>query len=196
MQAAADPQAEMAADIVAWITAGGVRFQPQDIARIRIIGLALLPTMAGVVMMLGMALLSMPALASEHSSDHLDTAAAQHDDGAAKAIEKSCTPSLQQGDPSRSRPERVDVNNLPLPETIKNMIHTGRHPHNLERHKSRSEAVLAVLVAMAGEGCDDHTMTAIMLDSELPIGAHIRGQSNPSRYLEKQMAHSTVKCNG
>jgi hypothetical protein len=56
MQSAADPQAVMAADIVAWITVTKVRFQPQDLARIRIIGLALMPTLSGIVLALGMAL--------------------------------------------------------------------------------------------------------------------------------------------
>jgi hypothetical protein len=56
VQSAADPQAVMAADVVAWITAGKVSFQPQDNTRLRIVGTALMPTLAGVVMMLGMAL--------------------------------------------------------------------------------------------------------------------------------------------
>jgi hypothetical protein len=56
MQSAADPQAVMAVDVVAWITATKVRFQPEDIARIRIIALALMPTQSGIVLALGMAL--------------------------------------------------------------------------------------------------------------------------------------------
>jgi hypothetical protein len=54
MQSETDPQVEMVADIVAWITK--VSFQPQDIARIRIIILALIPTLSGIVLALGMAL--------------------------------------------------------------------------------------------------------------------------------------------
>jgi hypothetical protein len=54
MQSATDPQVEMVADIVAWITK--VSFQPQDIARIRVIVLALMPTLSGIVLGLGMAL--------------------------------------------------------------------------------------------------------------------------------------------
>ena len=91
------------------------------------------------------------------------------------------------GEPSRFRPGGIDVDNLPVPETIEEMIRTGRHPRNPERYESRSEGVLAVLVAMAGEGCDDATMTALMLDPELPIGAHIRKQPDPERYLERQI---------
>jgi hypothetical protein len=56
VQSAADPQAVMAADIVAWITATKISFQPEDIARIRIIGLALMPTLSGILLALGMAL--------------------------------------------------------------------------------------------------------------------------------------------
>jgi hypothetical protein len=56
MQAAADPQAEVAADIVDWISNGKLTPEPQHIARLRIIGFALMPTLGGVVMVLGMAL--------------------------------------------------------------------------------------------------------------------------------------------
>jgi hypothetical protein len=91
------------------------------------------------------------------------------------------------GKPSRYQPGGTDVDKLPVPETVKEMIRTGKHPHNPGRYPSRSEAVLAVLVAMAGEGCDDATMTRVMLDPELPIGAHIRDRTDPSKYLERQI---------
>jgi hypothetical protein len=89
------------------------------------------------------------------------------------------------GESSRHRPGGVDVDKLPVPETVKEMIRTGKHPH--KRSKSRSEPVFAVLVAMAGEGCDDVAMTSVMLDPELPIGAHIRVQPDPGEYLERQI---------
>jgi hypothetical protein len=45
---------------------------------------------------------------------------------------------------------------------------------------------------MAGAGCDDETMTAVMLDPGLSISAHIRDQSNSSRYLERQIRRARV----
>jgi hypothetical protein len=91
------------------------------------------------------------------------------------------------GEPSRYRPGGVDVDKLPVPETIKEMIRTGKHPRNPGRYPTTSEPVLAVLVAMAGEGCDDATMTKVMLDPELPIGAHVRKQPGAEKYLERQI---------
>jgi MarR family len=56
IQAGADPQAEMVAKIIALISIGRITPEAQQIAPIRIIGLALMPIMAGIAMMLGMAL--------------------------------------------------------------------------------------------------------------------------------------------
>jgi hypothetical protein len=56
IQATADPQAEMAAKIIDLISIGRVAPEPQHIARLRTAGLAVMPTLAGIVMMLGMAL--------------------------------------------------------------------------------------------------------------------------------------------
>jgi hypothetical protein len=56
MQAVADPQAEMTAKIVDWISIGQLAPEPQHIARLRIIGLALMPTLSGIVLALGMTL--------------------------------------------------------------------------------------------------------------------------------------------
>jgi putative DNA primase/helicase len=48
--------------------------------------------------------------------------------------------------------------------------------------------VLAVLKAMAGAGCTDDQMSAVMLDASLPIGQHIRDQRDVKAYLERQIA--------
>jgi hypothetical protein len=45
----ADPQAAMAADIVAWISAGRVDLTPHDIHRLRVIGLTVIPALAGII---------------------------------------------------------------------------------------------------------------------------------------------------
>jgi hypothetical protein len=53
---AVDPQAETVAEIVAWITAGLMKPSPADIARLRVLGLVAIPSLAGLVLSLAFAL--------------------------------------------------------------------------------------------------------------------------------------------
>jgi hypothetical protein len=50
----ADPQAEMAAEILDWITGSRLKMRPRDIARLRAIVLALAPSFSGLVLMLAL----------------------------------------------------------------------------------------------------------------------------------------------
>jgi hypothetical protein len=50
----ADPQAEIAAEILAWITGSRLTMKPEDIARLRVIVLALAPSFSGLVLMLAL----------------------------------------------------------------------------------------------------------------------------------------------
>jgi len=52
-----DPQATMAADIVAWISFGHVSLTPHDIHRMRITGLTIIPALAGIIFMFAITLL-------------------------------------------------------------------------------------------------------------------------------------------
>jgi hypothetical protein len=52
----ADPQADTAARLAHWLTAGLARITPEDVAMARIAGMAFLPQVAGLVTMLAMAL--------------------------------------------------------------------------------------------------------------------------------------------
>jgi hypothetical protein len=52
-----DPQAAMAADILAWASAGHVSLTPHDIHRLRISGLTIIPAMAGIIFMFAVMLL-------------------------------------------------------------------------------------------------------------------------------------------
>jgi len=54
----ADPQADTVSAIVGWLSRGSITPSPADIARLRIIGLVVTPTMAGVILMLAMALVT------------------------------------------------------------------------------------------------------------------------------------------
>jgi hypothetical protein len=47
--ATADPQAAMAADIVGWISAGRIDLSAHDIHRLRVIGLTVIPALAGII---------------------------------------------------------------------------------------------------------------------------------------------------
>ena len=54
--AMADPQATMAAEIIKWVTGGTVSPAASDIARLRALGLALAPSLAGIIAMLALSL--------------------------------------------------------------------------------------------------------------------------------------------
>lgn len=55
--ATGDPQATMAADILAWISFGHVSLTPHDIHRMRITGLTIIPALAGIIFMFATTLL-------------------------------------------------------------------------------------------------------------------------------------------
>jgi hypothetical protein len=52
----ADPQATSAAEIVTWLSAGAFNPAPDDVARLRALGLALAPSLAGLIAMMALAL--------------------------------------------------------------------------------------------------------------------------------------------
>jgi hypothetical protein len=55
--AASDPQAMMAADILAWISAGRLSLTPHDIHRLRVTGLTVIPALAGIIFLFATTLL-------------------------------------------------------------------------------------------------------------------------------------------
>ncbi|MCC6890946.1 MAG: hypothetical protein IT536_20655 [Hyphomicrobiales bacterium] len=58
--ATADPQAATAADLVTWLSVGTIAPSAADIARLRALGLALTPSLAGVILMLALILARRP----------------------------------------------------------------------------------------------------------------------------------------
>jgi hypothetical protein len=94
--------------------------------------------------------------------------------------------------------ETVDVDKLSVSDAIKHVIRTGKYPNQPGRYPSRSEAVMAVLVAMVATGCSDNTMSTVMLDTCLPIGDHIRDQSYPIKYVRRQIekARTMARASG
>ena len=53
----ADPQATMAADLLAWISAGRLSLTPHDIHRLRVTGLTVIPALAGIIFLFATTLL-------------------------------------------------------------------------------------------------------------------------------------------
>src|SRR5262249_14248589 len=84
----------------------------------------------------------------------------------------------------RPEPARaaIDIDELPVSDRIKDLIRFGDQEG---RYPSRSEAVMAVLVAMVGAGCTDDQMAGVMLDRKLPIGDHIREHPKMVNYLKR-----------
>ena len=90
------------------------------------------------------------------------------------------------GDEKQGKAGGINIDTLPLSERIKNLIRgidDPEHPYD-----SRSERVMAVLVAMVSAGCTNEAMSAVMLDKSLPIGEHVRERSDKIAYLAKQIA--------
>jgi hypothetical protein len=58
--ATGDPQATMAADILAWISAGRLNLTPHDIHRLRITGLTVIPALAGIIFLFATTLMRAP----------------------------------------------------------------------------------------------------------------------------------------
>lgn len=58
--AAGDPGAAIVTDLTAWVTAGVIRIGERDVQRIRILGLMVMPSLAGVLLAFGMALRRYP----------------------------------------------------------------------------------------------------------------------------------------
>lgn len=55
-----DPQATMAADILAWISAGHLSLTPHDIHRLRVMGLTVIPALAGIIFLFATTLMRAP----------------------------------------------------------------------------------------------------------------------------------------
>jgi hypothetical protein len=72
-----DPQATMAADILAWASAGHVSLTPHDIHRLRITGLTIIPALAGIIFMFAVMLLRVEKSAG-NLSRWLDGAPQRH----------------------------------------------------------------------------------------------------------------------
>jgi hypothetical protein len=71
---AVDPQAQTVAEIVAWITVGLMKPSPADIARLRVLGLVAMPSLAGLVLSLAFALAAPRAVSNSSGTIGSDPA--------------------------------------------------------------------------------------------------------------------------
>jgi hypothetical protein len=71
---AVDPQAEILAEIVAWITAGLMKPSSADIARLRVLGLVAMPSLAGLVLSLAFAVAAPRAVSNSSETIGRDPA--------------------------------------------------------------------------------------------------------------------------
>ena len=79
--------------------------------------------------------------------------------------------------------DNIDL--LPISSRMKNLIRGIDDPEH--PYRSRSERVMAVLIAMASAGCSHEQFEAIFLDQRYPIAAHVLDQPKPSEYLAKHI---------
>jgi len=112
---------------------------------------------------------------------HLDATVAELD--AKKAGAEQTKPGSPDG--GQHTRQAVDVDALPVFDRIKNLIRGIDDPEH--QYPSRSERVMAVLVAMVGAGCTDDQIAGVMLDRKLPIGDHIREHPRMVNYIMRQI---------
>ena len=87
----------------------------------------------------------------------------------------------------------IAIDALPVSKRIKNLIRGVGDPDH--PYASRSEAVIACVIAMVSGGCADDQIEAVFLDPRYPISAHVLEQSNPTDYLARQIAHARNVAN-
>lgn len=88
---------------------------------------------------------------------------------------------------------------LPLPEDLNEIlpsnlvwaeaIATGKNPPD-KNYSSRSELVIACTLWMLGENVQPGHVLSIIINPDLGISAHVRDQSNPLRYAQRQVARA------
>jgi hypothetical protein len=98
----------------------------------------------------------------------------------------------RQQDDKENRRAAVDVDALPVSDRIKNLIRGIDDPDYV--YPSRSERVMAVLVAMVSTRCINEQMRDVMFDKSLPIGEHVREQPKPVEYLARQIRQACAKA--
>ena len=78
------------------------------------------------------------------------------------------------------------LSSLIVSARIKEIIETGKWDPP-EKYASRSEAMMAVAVALAGAGYPDAVIAHFISDRQWPISAHVRDQPNQTRYVAAQI---------
>jgi hypothetical protein len=108
--------------------------------------------------------------------------------GAAAALEDFKVEVPKPGAPPSSDSE--EINALPISARMKNLIRgidDPEHPYD-----SRSERVMAVMMAMAGADCTDEQFTSVFLNRQNAISEHVFEQGNPEAYVLKHIVKARL----
>ena len=109
--------------------------------------------------------------------------------GAASPLDAFPEPEPEDTGTAKPNGAATGIDALPISKRMKDLIrgiHDPAHPYG-KTGKGRSEASLAVQIAMAGAGCTDDQFEAIFLDPQYPIAAHTLDQPKPSETLAKHI---------
>jgi len=102
-----------------------------------------------------------------------------------KADEPATTRPASHDATTKSDANVDSVDDLTISDRMKTIIRTGEDPE--KKHKSRSESVFAVLMALLREGYSDDVCRRFVFDEAYPISAHIFEQNNPETYFDRQI---------
>ncbi len=97
---------------------------------------------------------------------------------------------------SGNLPRVTSLDELPdgVSDRIKALIVNGRDEDDPDRYPSRSEAVFAVLCALARAGTPDDVMASIILDPDFGISAHVREQPRAQQYAAQQIKRARLEA--
>ncbi|MEL6450579.1 MAG: phage/plasmid primase, P4 family [Pseudomonadota bacterium] len=84
----------------------------------------------------------------------------------------------------------VDLDRLALPDRGRALVVNGDDPDDPGRWSDRSRLVFHVACEMVRAGVSDADMKAVLTDPDLAISAHVREQSKPDQYADRQISRA------
>jgi hypothetical protein len=92
--------------------------------------------------------------------------------------------------------ENVDVDALPIHDTVKTVIWTGQHPTEPNRFPSTSECVAYSLTALLGAPVAKDVCLGILLDKRFKVGEGLRLKPDPNYEARRQIERIAVYVDG
>lgn len=77
--------------------------------------------------------------------------------------------------------------NITIPDSMKVLIVQGFDPDNPNKYPSRSEALWAVVCALARAGADDEIIAGVIMNRDNKISSSVLDKPRPERYAAKQI---------